>query len=899
MAAGHPLDAPGSGSPLLNALADPAQPSPGHVEPLPGPSGGEAAPRLAAPQALDEWLSPLQQACRLEAERGFGDLMGRHESFAAFVARTLAAPPAELSPEAVRPLVPLGEAFRRYGQESLARRQHLVRQLRQGLHQLRVQSRPVLPVTPPRLRLLHPPGGARSTGGPSAQGAVSSRPASSPYASVSTAAAAPARSSAPLLAATPLAEVPGIGPRTASQLAALGLLLVGDLIAHYPRDYLDYANLVRIAALVPGQTATVVATVRRCHAFSSSRNPNLAILELQLQDSTGRLRVSRFFAGRRFSSPAWLKVQQRQFPPGTTVAVSGLVKESPHGPTFADPLIEVLESTGAPVRSPMIGRLVPVYGLTEGLRAETLRRAVQAVLPHLERWSDPVPEGLRQELGLLTRQNALRGIHQPADQADLQASRRRLVFDEFLLLQLGLAQRRQQHRQRAAPALEPPAGGSDLVGQLRSILPFPFTGAQDRVLAEIRHDLVRPQPMARLLQGDVGSGKTVVALAALLCAIEAGCQGALMAPTEVLAEQHFAKLAHWLPQLHVNVGLLTGSTPARRRRELLQDLINGQLQILVGTHALLEDPVQFARLGLVVVDEQHRFGVRQRNRLLAKGLQPHLLTMTATPIPRTLALSVHGDLDVSQIDELPPGRTPIRTHLLRASDRQQAWDLVREQVDLGQRAYVVLPLVEESEKLDLRSAVEVHRHLADEVFSDFTVGLLHGRLSSEAKQAAIGAFARGESQVLVSTTVVEVGVDVPEASVMVIEHAERFGLAQLHQLRGRVGRGAAASHCLLLHGGNNAEARQRLEVLVRSTDGFEIAEMDLRLRGPGQVLGTRQSGLPDLALASLSDDGDLLEQARAVAQDLVASDPALERHPGLRQALRDQRQRQVEAARLN
>jgi ATP-dependent DNA helicase RecG len=349
----------------------------------------------------------------------------------------------------------------------------------------------------------------------------------------------------------------------------------------------------------------------------------------------------------------------------------------------------------------------------------------------------------------------------------------------------------------------------------------------------------------------------------------------------------------------VSCALLTGSTPARRRRELLQDLANGQLQLLVGTHALLEDPVQFRRLGLVVVDEQHRFGVRQRNRLLAKGLQPHLLTMTATPIPRTLALSIHGDLDVSQIDELPPGRTPVRTEVLRASERARAWQLVREQVALGQRGYVVLPLVEESEKLDLRSAVEVHRQLAEEEFPDLAVGLLHGRLSSEQKQRAIGAFARGESQILVSTTVVEVGVDVPEASVMVIEHAERFGLAQLHQLRGRVGRGAAASHCLLLHDGDNALARQRLEVLARSNDGFEIAEMDLRLRGPGQVLGTRQSGLPDLALASLADDGAVLEQAREVAREVLAQDPDLSRHPGLRQALEEQRRRQVDAARLN
>jgi len=351
--------------------------------------------------------------------------------------------------------------------------------------------------------------------------------------------------------------------------------------------------------------------------------------------------------------------------------------------------------------------------------------------------------------------------------------------------------------------------------------------------------------------------------------------------------------------LAVSAALLTGSTPLRRRRELLQDLANGQLRLLVGTHALLEDPVRFHRLGLVVVDEQHRFGVRQRNSLLAKGLQPHLLTMTATPIPRTLALAVHGDLDVSQIDALPPGRTPIRTRLLRNGERHQAWGLIREQVALGQRAYVVLPLVEASEKLDLRSAVETHRQLQQEVFPDLGVGLLHGRLPGEEKLRAIRAFATGDTQVLVCTTVVEVGVDVPEASVMVIEHAGRFGLAQLHQLRGRVGRGAAASHCLLLHGGEQAIARQRLEVLVRSSDGFEIAEMDLRLRGPGQVLGTRPSGLPDLALASPWEAGTLLEQVRDVARDLLEQDPDLEGHPGLRRLLAEQRRRQLEASRLN
>ena len=377
---------------------------------------------------------------------------------------------------------------------------------------------------------------------------------------------------------------------------------------------------------------------------------------------------------------------------------------------------------------------------------------------------------------------------------------------------------------------------------------------------------------------------------------------AISVPIEIavpLAEQHLRKLDPLLVALGIPAALLTGSTPARRRRELLQDLANGQLKLLVGTHALLEDPVQFQRLGLVVVDEQHRFGVRQRNRLLAKGLQPHLLTMTATPIPRTLALAVHGDLDVSQIDELPPGRTPIRTRLLAGEDRDTAWQLIREQVALGQRAYVVLPLVEESEKLDLRSAVEVHQDLQSAVFPELGVGLLHGRLSGEEKQQVLTAFADGALQVLVSTTVVEVGVDVPEASVMVIDHAERFGLAQLHQLRGRVGRGAAASHCLLLHDSRQAVARQRLEVLVRSTDGFEIAEMDLRLRGPGQVLGTRQSGLPDLALASLTEDGEVLELARSVAQELVQHDPELRQAPALAAVLLEQRHRLAAGGRLN
>lgn len=817
--------------------------------------------------SLPAWLRPLQQGLQLEANRGFGNLQGRREPFQAFLSRSLREAPGPLPPHQQQLLEQLAQQFETYTDLTQAGRQSLVRRTRQALHELQRAHEPVRPVAPPRLRLVP------EAEAPAASGLASIRPD------------------------TPLSEIKGVGPKSATRLAALDLWVARDLVRYYPRDYLDYSNLVRIAALEPGRTATIVATVRRSHSFTSPRNPNLSILELQLADITGRIRISKFFAGKRFSSPAWLKAQQRQYPTGATVAVSGLVKETPYGPAFQDPLMEVLASPHAPVQSEQIGRLLPVYGLTEGLSADRLRALVRPLLAAAQGWPDPLPASIQQQEQLVNLGTALTQIHAPSDQASLAKARRRLVFDEFLYLQLGLLQRRRQLTSRPAPALNNPSG--TLLPAFLELLPFPLTGAQQRVLAEIRADLERQEPMARLVQGDVGSGKTVVAIAALLTAIEAGCQGALMAPTEVLAEQHYRKLCEWLPQLHVSCALLTGSTPARRRRELLADLANGTLKMLVGTHALLEDPVQFARLGLVVVDEQHRFGVHQRNRLLDKGLQPHLLTMTATPIPRTLALSLHGDLEVSQIDELPPGRTPIRTALLSAAEREQAYQLIREQVALGQRAYVVLPLVEESEKLDLRSAVEVHQQLSEQIFPDLQVGLLHGRMASADKQAAIGAFAAGDTQVLVSTTVVEVGVDVPEASVMVIEHADRFGLAQLHQLRGRVGRGAAASFCQLINDSRNALARQRLEVLVHSTDGFEIAEMDLRLRGPGQVLGTRQSGLPDLALASLTDDGDVLEQARLVAQQIMERDPGLEAHPSLAQALAEQRQRTAAPARLN
>ncbi|MEB3176423.1 MAG: ATP-dependent DNA helicase RecG [Synechococcus sp.] len=809
----------------------------------------------------------LQRSLALEAEHGFADLQGRQSRFSVFLQQSCAKGEPSLPAAELVALQHFATSLAGYSSLSLEQRRRLVSQLRQHLHQLRQRLDPPAPPGPPRLRLAEEPRAATSSGGRDQ-------------------------------ASTPLAELKGVGPKLATRLAQLGLFTFEDLIRHYPRDYVDYSRLVRIQELEPGSTATVVATVRRCHAFASPRNPNLAILELQLQDSTGRLRISKFMAGRRFTSAGWLHQQQRLYPAGATLAASGLVKENRFGISLQDPLLEVLEGPSSTVQSEQIGRLVPIYALTEGLTSERLRGAIKTVLPRLQRREDPLPQRWRQELQLPGLAEALCNIHQPRERDELDAARRRLVFDEFLLLQLTLGQRRLMHRQRQAPVFAASLNGERLQA-FRRLLPFQFTAAQERVLQEVCADMGQPKPMARLVQGDVGSGKTVVAIAALLVAIDAGLQGALMAPTEVLAQQHYAKLCDWMPQLHVSVELLTGSTPAPKRRQLLQDLANGQLHLLVGTHALLEDPVDFARLGLVVVDEQHRFGVAQRNRLLSKGLQPHLLTMTATPIPRTLALSVHGDLDVSQIDALPPGRQPIQTQVLSAAQKPRAEALIREQVEQGRQAYVVLPLVDESDKLELRSAIEEHRRLQEEVFPDLQVGLLHGRLSSADKQAAIEAFSSGAVQVLVSTTVVEVGVDVPNATVMLIDHAERFGLAQLHQLRGRVGRGADASHCLLINDSQSAVARQRLEVMARSNDGFEIAEVDLRLRGPGEVLGTRQSGLPDLALASLSDDGAVLEEARSVAQAILDADPQLQQHRLLAQQLAAGRRQQAAAARLN
>ncbi|NES04566.1 MAG: ATP-dependent DNA helicase RecG [Okeania sp. SIO2F4] len=695
----------------------------------------------------------------------------------------------------------------------------------------------------------------------------------------------------------PLKDVKGIGIKNSDRLATLRLYTVRELLYYYPRDHIDYARQVNIRDLEPGETVTIIGKVKRFNCFSSPKNKKLTILELTLTDATGKIKISRFFAGPRFSNKGWQMMQKKFYPVGATVAASGLVKENKYGKNLDNPEIEVLDSEGGQIESMKIGRLVPVYPLTDGVGADIVRRAIFTVLPTAEKLSDTLPENFLHQYQLIDLKNAIKNIHFPIDRDCLAAARRRLVFDEFFYLQLGLLKRRQLQK-KTETAISLPVTGK-LINKFYELLPFQLTNAQKRVANEILSDLQKPEPMKRLVQGDVGAGKTVVAVVAMLAAIQVGYQAALMAPTEVLAEQHYRKLVSWFNLLHLPVELLTGSTKVAKRREIHAQLETGELPVLVGTHALIQDAVNFHKLGLVVIDEQHRFGVQQRAKLQQKGESPHFLAMTATPIPRTLALTLHGDLDVSQIDELPPGRQPIQTTTLTGRQRKKAYDLIRREIVQGRQVYVVLPLVEESEKLDVKSAVEEHQKLAEKVFPEFQIGLLHGRMSSAEKDQAISTFRDNKTQILVSTTVVEVGVDVPNATVMLIENAERFGLSQLHQLRGRVGRGVHKSYCLLMRGAGSTDAVERLQVLEQSQDGFFIAEMDMRLRGPGQVLGTKQSGLPDFALASLVEDQEVLELARGAAFRVMEKDESLNSWPLLRKELEWRYQKMMGGSILN
>lgn len=800
----------------------------------------------------------LQKALSVEVERGCVNLQGHQYRFSEFLCLSFGeVPPIRLDLDMRRRWTDFAHKFAQYPDFTPAKRRAVVAETRAFLQQVKMQLE--TPVNQPR-----------KIKAPRAQSVQEKVPKRANYQKQITLDQA-------------LIYLPKIGPKRSEQLAKLGLLTVRDALFYYPREHIDYAKQVKITDLQPGETVTLVGSVIRCNIFTSPKNKKLSIFELYMRDSSGRIKLSRFYAGARFSNRGWQEKQKKMYPRGVAIAASGLVKQTKYGLTLDNPEIEVLTSDEADIKSLKIGRVLPVYPLTEGVPADLIRKIVIASMAALPQLKDPFPAILREDFELMKLPEAIANIHFPENPEILVHARRRLVFDEFFYLQLGFLQRRQQEKAQQTSAIFIPQG--KLIEKFQKLLPFKLTGAQNRVIGEIMTDLGQSTPMNRLVQGDVGAGKTIVAVFAILAAIQSGYQAALMAPTEVLAEQHYRKLVNWFNQLYLPVELLTGSTKAKKRREIHAQLNTGELKVLVGTHALIEDPVQFQNLGLVVIDEQHRFGVQQRGRLLAKGEAPHVLTMTATPIPRTLALTLHGDLDVSQIDELPPGRQPIDTRVIKGGDRRKAYELIKREVAQGRQAYIIFPLVEASEKLEAKAAVEEHQRLSEQVFQSFNVGLLHGRMKSADKDLALTRFREQEDQIIVSTTVIEVGVDVPNATVILIENAERFGLSQLHQLRGRVGRGKHQSHCLLVTSSKSQDSQNRLQVMEQSTDGFFIAEMDLRLRGPGEVLGTRQSGLPDFALASLTEDQEVLVLAREAAEQLLAQNPKLDRYPLIQKTL--------------
>ena len=671
---------------------------------------------------------------------------------------------------------------------------------------------------------------------------------------------------------TPVKYVKGVGPARAQALESKGILTVEDLLSYAPFRYEDRSNTKPVGDLAPGEMATVVATVRSAR-LSGFRRRDLGLFEATFTDASGGVLVAKWFHAGYLADV---------LAPGQKVALYGKVEfDNFTGElSMLHPEFEILpEEDEDPEASLHVGRIVPVYEAAGKISTRVFRRIMHQALEALAPLPDPLPPSVRERLELPDRWQATRELHFPPAGADLRLlnafrwpAQFRLIFEEFFWLECGLALKRRSARLRPGIAFELSDRARE---QIKRMLPFKPTGAQKRVLGEIARDMAAPHPMNRLLQGDVGSGKTLVAAEAAILAIESGYQVAVLAPTEILAAQHYFYFKNLFRELGYTVVLLTGSVPARQKAQLKKLVAGGLAQVVIGTHALIEEDVEFARLGLAIVDEQHRFGVMQRLKLIRKGVCPDVLVMTATPIPRTLALTLYGDLDVSLLDELPPGRKPVVTRHVSEEEIEEVWSFLKGQLEAGRQAYVVYPLIEESETKAIKAAEKMYRHLREKVFPGFRVGLLHGRLPASEKEAVMEAFKRGAIQILVSTTVIEVGVDVPNATVMVIEQAERFGLAQLHQLRGRVGRGAEQSYCILVTGKLNEAAQERIRTMVESTDGFYIAEMDLKLRGPGEFFGTRQSGIPALRIANLLRDGEILELARAEAQRFVEA-PASE-----------------------
>jgi ATP-dependent DNA helicase RecG len=663
--------------------------------------------------------------------------------------------------------------------------------------------------------------------------------------------------------ATPLRFVKGVGPRRAADLERVGLLTIEDFLFRFPLRYENRASLMPIAKLRPGTAATIDAEVVSA-GIRPTRRPGFRIFEVIVRDATGPARAA-------FPNQPFLK---DVFKPGQQVVLYGAVEfRGSGGLQFTNPEFEIIRGDSDDEDSTVhTGRIVPIYEKAGSMTTRIQRTMVHRLLREMPaEIPDPLPEAIRTRRNLLDRRSALQAAHFPPPDAEMDAlntgrseAQQRLIFEEFFLFQAGLVLRKRQqaaHRKARAVVVDDRVRES-----ARRTLPFRLTAGQRQALKEIVEDMQRTEPMNRLLQGDVGAGKTVVALIAAVVAMESGFQVAFMAPTEILADQHYLTIRRMLEQSRFRVASLTGSVGAARRREVISELGNGAAHLVVGTHALVEQDVAFRELGLVVIDEQHRFGVVQRAALRMKGWNPDVLVMTATPIPRTLALTTFGDLDVSVIRDLPPGRQPIHTSAKPESRRDEVYGIVRRELELGRQAYIIYPLVEGSERVDLRAATEMAEHLQAEVFPEYKVALLHGRLKSDEKDRVMAAFARGDVHVLVATTVVEVGVDVPNATVMVIEHAERFGLSQLHQLRGRVGRGSGPSTCVLLYQYPISDAgRARLDALVETSDGFLIAERDLEQRGPGDFFGTRQSGLPTLRAGDLLRDHSVMEDARREA----------------------------------
>jgi ATP-dependent DNA helicase RecG len=727
---------------------------------------------------------------------------------------------------------------------------------------------------------------------------------------------------------TPVQYVKGIGPRLAEVLAAKGIATVDDLLHYLPFRYEDRLNPRSVAELRAGEMATVIAEVRNSGLFRTRRMP---IFQLTVGQGRNRLKCIWFNA-------AYL---QDRFQPGQMLALYGKVEEDRDGQLqIVQPQFEILgdininvndeagveaaekEAEKKAAASLEIGRIVPIYeSAGQGkLTPRWFRRMIRCTLENLNSdLPDPIPAAVRGHLSLISLREALWKVHWPdagESFTDLQSSRTaahiRMIFDELFFIELGLELRRREQKAQTGVAFQLNAGVREAI---KKILPFHPTAAQKRVLKEIASDMQMPHPMRRLLQGDVGSGKTIVAFQAAIIAIENGYQVALMAPTEILAQQHYFSARQILERAGYRIVLLTGSLEQDRKREVRRHIAQGNAQLVIGTHALIQDRVEFENLGLVVVDEQHRFGVMQRLKLMKKSddaranggrasspaslhssavvaPEPDVLVMTATPIPRTLALTLYGDLDVSVLDELPPGRTPVITRSLGDERAPEVWDFVRKQIAAGHQAYVVYPVIEENEERELKAAQQMHRQLREKIFPNLHVGLLHGRLDADEKEHVMREFQQGKIEILVATTVIEVGVDVPNATVMVIEHADRFGLAQLHQLRGRIGRGAAKSYCVLMRGGKvSEEGERRLEAMVRSNDGFQIAELDLELRGPGEFFGTRQAGIPSFRVANIIRDRQLLEAAKREAAFVISGPNAEISQPEVDRALREMRSR--------